>query len=250
MRENLVQESRGGAARAQTGPPEEMATGGRDLRPRLVGAIRPVAADLGQGGRRLALALIACIVALGILGIVHDASDRLPAFDLDAEIDFHGLLPVPNVAPAVFSGLLLFVAAAMALVAAARREKGPWLALALLFAFMAVDELAAIHERVDEWLGIPWLIPYAPLIFAAGIFWFAALIELWPAVSERSLWLGGALAWLAAQGLEAIWIAIGSDTGPTSELSVPEELLEMAGSSMLLLALYVLLFRRRARQPG
>jgi hypothetical protein len=58
------------------------------------------------------------------------------------------------------------------------------------------------------------------------------------------------LAWICAQGLEAIWIAVGSDTGPTAELSVPEEILEMAGSSMFLLTLYLVSRRLAAERAS
>jgi hypothetical protein len=199
--------------------------------------MQSVAVDLGEAGQRITVLLIACIAFLAILGAVHDATQGLHAFDLDSE---------ENV-PAIFSGMLLFVASGLAFLVARRTERIPWLALGALFAFMAVDELAAIHEKLGDWIGVPWLVPYAPLIIAAGAFWLLALRRISPFRSEQTLWLGGALAWICAQGLEAVWIAVGSDSGPTAELSVPEEILEMTGSSMFLLTLY-LVSRRLATE--
>jgi hypothetical protein len=201
--------------------------------------LRAIADELGPTATAAALFLVAAIAALGALGAAHDASGQLAAFDLDAEVPLHGLVPVPNNVPAVLSSLLLLGAGGLAVIVAWRARDVVWLGIAAIFIYMGIDELIALHERIGDWAGVPWLIVYSPLIAAIGIVWVLGLERIWESQAKLALWVGGAAAWVCAQGLEAMWFAVGSSTGPMSEFSVPEETLEMLGSAMFLLALYL-----------
>jgi hypothetical protein len=200
--------------------------------------LRAMARELGPAATTVAILLATTIAVLGVLGAVHDASGQLAAFDLDAEVPLHGLIPEPNNVPVVLSSLLLLLAGGLALIMARTRD-AVWLGMAAIFIYMGADELLVLHERVGDWAGVPWLIPYAPLIVAIGAVWLTGLARVWESQAQMALWVGGAAAWVCAQGFEALWYAVGSSTGPMSEFSIPEETLEMLGSAMFLLALYL-----------
>ena len=212
---------------------------GRSAAAEAVGTwLRATADELGPAATAAAILLFVAIAALAALGAVHDATGHLAAFDLDAEVPLHGLVPEPNNVPVVLSALLLLGAGGLALIVARSRDV-IWLGIAAIFVYMGADELIALHERIGDGVGVPWLIVYAPLIAAIGVVWLFGLERIWESRAQLALWVGGAAAWVCAQGLEALWYAIGSSSGPMSEFSVPEEALEMLGSAMFLLALYL-----------
>jgi hypothetical protein len=102
---------------------------------------------------------------------------------------------------------------------------------------MGTDELIQIHENLGASSGIDWQILYLPVLAAGGACWLGALRRMWEFESERLLWLGGAVAWIVAQMLEFAvdhhWTLL------IGEIAWAEEILEMSGSSMFLLALYL-----------
>jgi hypothetical protein len=213
---------------------------------RLSGAVHGIRAELGEGGTYVALVLTACILVLAAMNVAHQATGSLSAFDVNGEVDLgNGLFGGMNV-PALFSGAVLFVAAALELDAPLISERMPWAGLGGLFAFMGIDELVSIHENLELWTGVPWQVVYLPILAAGGAFWLKALLCIRDVRAERLLWLGGAAAWILAQILEVI-----ANAGTTSlygEMSWAEEILEMAGSSMFLLAAYLLIRRQAPRQ--
>jgi hypothetical protein len=205
----------------------------------LVGAVRSTAADLGERGAHMAIILAASITALAMMGVLDAATGSPAAFDLDGEVNLgRGLISGMDY-PALFSGALLFVAAAFALDASAVSERFPWAPLGAFLAFMGADELMTIHETLERSVGIDWQILYLPVVAALGPFWLIALRRMWEFHSERLLWLGGAAAWIGAQMLEFVVWNVNALSALSGGMTVVEEILEMSGSAMFLLALYL-----------
>ena len=179
------------------------------------------------------------IAGLAIPGAIAVRNGGGGPFDLDAEFT------VPALASAA---LLLCASAAAAGVHGARPavRRWHWAGLAGLFLLMAVDEATGLHEALERLSFVDWQTLYLPVMAFAVVLWALAFLEL--ATFERLLFAGGALAWGAAQVLEALeW------TGPLdAERAVDgygvlmgfEELLEMAGSALFALALLLAIRRR------
>lgn len=185
------------------------------------------------------LAGLAVIGAFGLGGVAYELDVYgTQQFDLDGEYKLS----------AVSSGALLLVAAALAL--GLRRRPGfrPVVFLAALLAFMGLDEMAALHERFEDWLGIDWRLLYGPLVPAAAWAWLVVWRRVGDVHGARTAMGAGATAWVLAQTLElAQW------TGDVRQanyatLMVLEEVGEMAGSLLLLVAL--LAVARSAVQPS
>jgi hypothetical protein len=190
--------------------------------------------------KRVALAVGAVIVFLGTLGALHLLAPSMPlsAFSLDGE----------RTVPAVFSAALLLGAGALAWrisVGEGARSLGSagfWRFMGAFFAFMALDELLAIHERVSASVtGISWQVFYAPATVSAVIAWSVILRRL-PSGTVRGMWVAGAGAWFVSQLIEAFqW----DGNRLVHEWTfVPEEMLEMAGSLLWGLSLLIALRMR------
>jgi hypothetical protein len=175
-------------------------------------------------------------VVLGALGALDlmAPSLSLDVFHLDGE----------RTVSAAFSAALLFGAGVLAwwisLVDGERLgSPGVWRFMGAFLAFMALDELFAIHEHVSAAeTGISWQVFYAPITVSAVVAWFVVLRRL-PAGAARGMWIAGAGAWFVSQAIEAIqW----EGNRLVHEWTfVPEETLEMAGSLLWGLALLVAL---------
>jgi hypothetical protein len=170
-------------------------------------------------------------VLFGILGaIVYPGGGDLRAFDLNKEQTF----------PATFSGALLLAAGGLALLnglvrsetAAGRRW---WIVLALVFAFLGLDEIAALHEAVQDRVNVWGQAVLMPVVLVGIYAWWVTLRQLRQEPPAGTLFLAGAAAWLVSQGIDA---AFNEHWGWTI---VPEELFEMAGSALFGLALLVAL---------
>ena len=184
---------------------------------------------------------------MGVAGVLHAVGVAPEAFDLDGEYTV----------PAFFSAGLLALAALMAL-RLSRAERGVDRALlvflAAAFAFLAMDELFSIHERLDIRTDIDWQVLYLP----AGIAFAWAVWRVTGSLGRRGpesrMIFAGLGAWVVAQLLEA---AVYSEITPSLidpeamssrqiddkahslayyALAIPEELLEMAGSLLLAVA--------------
>ena len=222
--------------------------------------VRAIPADLGDQGVRIALALAACMAAFAILAVIDGVVTPVPPFNLRSEVDLGEPVAEAIALPAIFSGFLLFAAAGLTIAAAANSERLPWLAIGAFLAFMGVDELAGIHERVGNLVSGEWEIAYIPVALLGGVFWLWTLRLMWRFGSERLLWLGGAAAWVLSQVNEAVVNHRDAATSLLGDFHLQaltcggtlfdaldrvEEIVEMAGSSMFLLALY-LAWRRLA----
>jgi hypothetical protein len=185
---------------------------------------------------------VARILAIGIaimavLGIGQRLGLPLGLFDFDGE----------GKPPALWSALVLATGGALGVLVAAE-DRGywlRWLAIGGLLAFMALDEGAALHEHIEASdLNISWQAAYAPIIAAGGVAWLFCLARMWPYSLARNLWIGGAVLWFISQVDEQI------QSNPTDgrvrgygALSSVEEIFEVTGSALFLLALLLVLHR-------
>lgn len=176
---------------------------------------------------RVAALLVLVLAAAGI-GYEATGAGALELFDLDRE----------QALAAVVSGGLL-VAAGLTITYAHRVLGAGWphYGLPLLLVFMAADEVAFLHERLETRTGVDWQLLYAPLILAGGLAWLVVL-RRWGLRSPAG-WalLGGAAAWAVSQVLENLaWDGQDQPVAAYEVLMVVEELLEATGSSAFLLA--------------
>jgi hypothetical protein len=194
--------------------------------------------------RRAALLMAALIAGLGLLGAaVNPGGLSLDFLDMNEE----------QTLPAFASGALLLAAGLLALLLARLdRESGfpPawWTALGACFAFLAVDEVLALHEALQDATGVKGQVFLLPLVAVAGAAWLAAVRRLADLPTARSLLVGGAAAWLVSQLVDL------TQRGPERDhpTVVPEEVLEMTGSALFVLATLVVAQRclRQARQTA
>jgi hypothetical protein len=180
--------------------------------------------------RLVAVVLGAAIAVLALLGAIYAWEPRpaLDRFDLDEE----------RTVPAYFSGVLLAACAVLALrLPRAVLSRFAALVFAGLLALASLDELAEIHERLERRLGVDWQVLYIP-VFAAGVVVLALFIFGLRRQGLRiELVLASAACWVGAQVFEKLqWEDEGRVPGYTWMMFI-EEILEMTGSTFLLLAL-------------
>lgn len=144
--------------------------------------------------------------------------------------------------PAVYSGLLLLATGLLAVRAGTTRPPAgssvALLGLGALFIFMAFDEVLAVHERIEEAVHLAWYKFYAPVAAVAGVAWLAVVRATWPRRGVRLALIGGGACWLVSQLIE-------TQQYDGAELVnrwtiLPEEVLEMTGSLLFLLAMLIL----------
>lgn len=193
--------------------------------------------------RELVAVVAVAIAATGFVGAAV-AFDFLhaPVFDLDGE----------KTVPAVLTGLLLAGAAWAGFRAARQHDSRRILLLAAALGVMAFDETLVIHERLERWTGIGWQFLYLPVFAVAGLGWLTAVLLTRRLTGRFALLVGGAGAWVVAQMLELYeWRAGTEKLGQAAYeerlasteyrlAMVPEEVLEMAGSALLLFGLLAL----------
>ncbi len=189
-----------------------------------------------------------CIAVLAVLGGVDAVVIDLKTFDLQNELSEGFNVPV-----LFSSGLLLATSVLAARLAVAGEQTAGrvwvWALLALVFLEAAIDEAATIHEQLGDSVDVDWLVLYLPVFALAGYLWLTVLRGL-AGRPERPLWLGGAVAWVAAQALELIAYG-GTDEARagTGVFGALEELLEMTGTTLFVGALLLVAERVRSRSP-
>ena len=199
----------------------------------------------------IAIALGIAIALLGIAGIVVGTD----AYQGEGSI-WDRLFSLVNekTIPAFFSGAVLVAGGLVALIAARVRlygRHGLWIAFGALLIFMSTDEVVQIHEKVETWTGIDWQQPYAVVAVGAAVIWFKILRLMEPV--PRLLLFLGAVAWGIAFALEDAQYDSQDHRVPAfTPEAISEELLEMAGSSLFMIALVVALkaHARRAPEPA
>lgn len=157
--------------------------------------------------------------------------------------------------PTWFSVALLLVIALLALGVSTLLRDRPgrshwyWVGLAVVFAYLSVDELAGIHEELIPRLSLvveargaltyPWTIVAAPLV-ALFVLAYAPFLWRLPRRTAGLLLLAGALYVGGALGLEAVGGLIVDEDGRITLgyvlVTSAEELLEMAGAALCLYA--------------
>jgi len=171
-------------------------------------------------------------------------------FNLDAEANL----------PTFFSSvILLFSASLFYILGKVPRERKSgnhpfWMGLSFMFAFLAIDENAKIHEAVGDltekfvhvsgYLNYPWVIPYGVLVitlgfFYARFFWRMDRTIFMRFIAAAALYVGGAIGFELLGANEAT--LHGADTVLYSIYSTIEESLEIFGVIFLISTLLYLL---------
>lgn len=198
----------------------------------------------GASPRRIWVALTAVAVALAMASLVAPAFGHEALFALDREA---------NVPTWYGAGLHLACAVVLGAIAYAhrgQRRMGHWTGLALVFAYLCLEELTRVHDQVGEvcrallhWDGpmnLPWLLPYGlvGMLLAVG---YARFVAELPTATRRSFVLAGAIFVGGAFGLELVSAEVaviegGGNLGYLA-LSHLEEVLEMSGTAVFFSAL-------------
>jgi hypothetical protein len=181
--------------------------------------------------------LIAAIVlAFGALGALQMRAGGLAIFDLNTE----------QTIPALFSGLVLMWGASLAF--AGYREWGDrsrwWLALGCVLLFLGTDEILAIHEEFQGRTGHWGQLSLMPVVMVGAAAWAAVLRRLWPNRLPALLFAAGAGAWITSQAIDLLL------NEPFRWTVVPEEMLEVSGSTLFCLGLLVALRPLVGSAPG
>jgi uncharacterized membrane protein len=124
-----------------------------------------------------------------------------------------------------------------------------WLLFGGCLLLLAFDELAALHEILEEEFSY-YRVLLAPVILLAFVAWLAAVRELSWATRARWLLVLGAAAWGLSQALD-----LSHSPDPTHPLVAPEEVLEMTGSALFCIGLLMAAHRavaeaRAVRSPA
>lgn len=168
------------------------------------------------------------VAAMAVLGLVQQT----------------GVLPVRGFHPkgennvfALWSGGLLAAAAAASWLLGIRadRARRRFYAFGVALAALSVDEVLGVHERLEETLGVDWQLLYAPVALLGGGLFLSLLPALGGTGGRRWVLLAPP-AWFVAQAFE--FLQWHDDTMLHPWMVYPEEVLEMVGSSMLLIGLY------------
>ena len=233
---------------------------GRDLAPNHLNAGVPSAPDVtpvfcGLTPGRVTRWFVVIITTLTILSVaeqyvIHqlgraDLEEYLIAFDLDAEGNI----------PTWYSSFALLAASILLGVIAAhtRRRKQPyaghWQALCILIAVLSIDEIAQLHEHLgrlhETWkthglFYFAWVIPGGLAALTTGAVFLRLLLHL-PAATRNRFIVAALVFCGGALGVEALggWRAetMGMNNMTHSLIATVEEVLEMAGVAMLVIAL-------------
>jgi len=197
---------------------------------------------------RLAVAIGIAIAILAIEGLrVIHAGTPPSHWNLDADwIDDDGWT-----FPALFTTLLLCSAGVCGFVAGRWRLAGAglsWYLLGALLFWMGLDEGLAIHERFEDMSGVDWQLLYIPVVAFGAAAWAAVVLRMSSWKRERVWMVLGAVAWFIAQVLEATQWAGDRRVSSYDAQMFTEEILEMCGSALFLLALYSVLVAVRRRR--
>ncbi len=198
------------------------------------------------------LSIIALLVLANIAGIfARFAFDEESLFGLVGLFDLHSERNIPTLFSSLqltLAGLLLF------LIGRKHQSNGKkyiaWIVLAAIFLFLAIDETAAIHERLGDPLRsvlspggffyFPWVIPYGIAVLLILVCFSRFLMQLPKPINtwflaSGAIYIGGALGseMLGARHKELF----GSDNISYALYYTVEETLEMLGIALFIYAL-------------
>ena len=209
---------------------------GAACRPSVSHLLPRLESALGPRVLRLGVALLAAVLVFGLLhSLAVVGGGPFDVFRLEREL----------VPPAFFSAALLAAGSAAFLRAAGTsRLKATAGLFGALLGLMALDEVLRFHELLEAASGVDWQLLYAPVFLLGGVAALLLLLELRSELPPAVLLCAGGAAWTISQVLEAVqWDGDRRVTGYGLMMPV-EELLEMSGSALFLLAgVHVLLHR-------
>ncbi len=199
------------------------------------------------GINRILGSLFALLTAAGLLSEAARHGGGLSELAAFANLSEEGNLPT------WYASMLLLACSALlfAIARAERRDRGYWLGLAAAFLYISADELAVIHENLNEPLrqafGLDgalyfgWILPFGALAAALGLFYLRFLGRL-PA-TVRLLFVTAGLVYVAgAAGTElpvGAWYARhGGDNLVYGLLNLWQEALEILGLSIFCSGLF------------
>ena len=187
-------------------------------------------ADRLPSTKALAVGFALATVFLAIMHLLFGDNVRHDLWHLDQE---------RNVPSAYSASLLGFGAIAYWYAGRVRLLGGrnEWYVFGALLLLMSADEFTEIHERLEHATGVDWQLLYLPVVAAAAVAWFAVVRRLHD--GHRAALIAGAAAWFIAQVFEELETKAGDvKVAAYDQLSFAEELLEMTGSALFLLAIY------------
>jgi hypothetical protein len=188
------------------------------------------------------------VVALWLkFGLGHDfVFGIVPLFDFNEEMNV----------PTFYSSIVMVVAAALlALIATEHRKKGErhlaWYGLAAIFAFLAFDENAGIHELLQDpasnivaatgFLFHAWIVPYGIALIVLVAAYLRFLVSL-PRQAARLFVISGLTFVAGALGFESLGgshLELNGANMSYHVLTTIEEFLEMSGIALFIYALLV-----------
>lgn len=196
--------------------------------------------------RDFAIALGIGIVLMGIAGLIV-GTDTYQGEGSLADRMFN--LANEKTVPTFFSGGILLAGGLCALNAGRLRvygTRGWWFGFGAFLIFMSADEVIQIHEKVETWTGIDWEEPYAFVALGAAVVWFNLVRRMENQL--RILMVCGAIGWMISFGLEdAEYNSLDHRVSGFTAMNTVEELAEMAGSSLWLIAIVIAMKRHQQR---
>lgn len=179
--------------------------------------------------RQAATVLVSLIGLFVLMDLFDGRSVTQWPFGLDSEQAPH----------AAYAALLLFGAGLLAgsLAWYSDRHRLLVAVMAAALFFMSYDEAFILHEQIESSLERDWQLIYAPVIVVFGVAWLLVLIRVLRPRRTQLYWVLGAACWAVAQLFEKLQWSGDEDQLVHPWMVVPEEALEMLGSTFWLLAL-------------
>lgn len=209
--------------------------------------------------RRLLVGLLATILILTVVSMTFAYIDRvLHAQPFPGFTQIHELVDVNEeggLAAWFSSGQLLLAALLLLGVATAVARRGGkhvwyWRGLTLVFAYLSLDELVALHEKTNsvtrDALGLSgalyfgWVVVAAPVVLLFGLAYLRFVLAL-PARTRLLVIAAGVMFVTGAMGFElvgaAIWDSGGAETMTYAVTNTVEEVLEMVSIAVFVYAI-------------
>ena len=180
-------------------------------------------------------------IVVAVLALVNVVLQTAHYRGYDLPYDLRYIFDVDNESsiPTWFSSSGLLISSLLLLaIAGERRREGDrdaryWYGLALGFAVMSLDEIAALHELANTFMDIDWTIPGAILVAILAALYLRFLLRLDRQTRQRfvtagAVYLAGALGVEYVMGEPALF-RHSMDSLPYQLLATVEETLEMVG---------------------
>lgn len=115
----------------------------------------------------------------------------------------------------------------------ARHNRRSWMALAFVFVYLGLDEMAALHEELQHLTGVWGQAFLLPVVVVGVAAWYRTLLGMRTNQLAHVLWVGGAALWVVSQCVDLLL------NTPMPWTTIPEELGEMTGSLLFAFSLLV-----------